>query len=254
MAIGLAIEAVPPTSLSGAMTSRNAQRERSAQAAARSSRFWLSRSCMPIATRREDVDRVGAAVEGVLAEVADAVAAEQRDAALLQPRADVVVEPGRGWTRLSQGPCALRRACRPVRTSRMSPLSTRSARGGLGRLEVGDGDRWFGSSHSTPRWRGTSSRTPRETMPSWPMVMALARAPVEVTMVTGSAVVRLALPGEVAQRIEVRVGLAVRRDRQVVGVERDGDAVDDVAGADHQVHGRGGVLAVADGVDRVGDS
>ena len=41
------------------------------------------------------------------------------------------------------------------------------------------------SSQGTPRVAATSSSTPRVTIPSWPMVMAFARAPTELTSDTG---------------------------------------------------------------------
>jgi hypothetical protein len=55
----------------------------------------------------------------------------------------------------------------------------------------------------------------------------------------------------VTQRIEVRVRDAVRCNGEIVLRRAHARLVRDVARADHGVHGRAGVVAIADGIDRV---
>ena len=225
MAIGLVIEAVPPTSLQR----RHHQHELPARALGAGRRqvvqVLVVQELHAHGDQRQDVDRVGAgAVERVLAQVADAVAAEQRDATLLEPGRHLVVESGRAGSAV---PGAERLASGVAPGSHQQDVAGLDPQPGrcLGRFKLRDGDRVVRLQPVDASWRGTSSRMPRDTMPSWPMVIAFARAPIEVTIAIGSAVVHLPLPEEMAERVQVRVGQAVRRDRQVVRGRGEVDAV-----------------------------
>jgi hypothetical protein len=66
-----------------------------------------------------------------------------------------------------------------------------------------------------------------------------------------AGVVRLTAPEEMAQRIQVRVRHAVRRNRQIVRGGVDRDAIGDVARAQHGVHRRIGVVGIALGIEGV---
>ena len=108
-----------------------------------------------------------------------------------------------------------------------------------------------GSSHSTPRNRGMSNSTPRPTRPVRVRVHVQGRGAARGEhLQRGLAVVRLALPGEMAHGIHVGVAVAVERDTQEVEAEADTTRPDvDVVALDDVMDGRVRVVRSSDRVD-----
>ena len=108
MAIGLVIEAVPPTSLSGAIDEHEGPAGTLGAGGGEVVEVLVVEELHAHRDEAEDVDRVGAAVEGVLAVVGDAVGSEEGDAAITGARGRRRGGGPEKVERLSQGPVALR--------------------------------------------------------------------------------------------------------------------------------------------------
>ena len=136
----------------------------------------------------------------------------------------------------SQAPCSRRHCQRPVRTRSASPGRTVEARP-LSAASRSSGKTGSpGASASTPRRAGMSSSTPRVTMPSREAVDAELGGTVRSDRLGGVAVVELAVVEDVAQRVNVARGKAVRGDGEIVGAHSLGRR------PRHVVGHRGGVV------------
>ena len=142
-----------------------------------------------------------------------------------------------------QGPCASRRASRPVETSRMSPASTCSPCRCSAAVSSSAAIRSPGSSQSPPRSAGMSSSTPPAHDAVLPGHDAVALRAVAAHLTHVESVVHLAVHEDVAERVEVRRRHPVRPDRE--GVRRAAEArlrVLRIAAADHLMAHRRGVV------------
>ena len=155
-------------------------------------------------------------------DIGHAVAAEQRDLALVQPGQARRVQPGQLLAG-SHGPCCSRQRHRPVRTRSTSPVPTRTparasatsrsstviARAGL---EGVNAERGRDVEQDAAGHDPVAERVDAE-----------LRGAVRGHHVGGAAAVHLAVPEDVAQRVEVARGVAVRGDAEPVGAVALGD-------------------------------
>ena len=204
-ATGLTGQPVPPGMRSGLTVSRNSQRSRSAQATASGARCRLSMRCRPMAAM--PIWWIGNGQSGDRAErhaVGDAVAAEHRDAALVQPRQALRVQPGQaGADRVEpatgRGPPSVApgRDEQEVAGADGHALAASAASRSATVIAASP------SRNSTPVHAGTSSSTPRPMRPSLSVMTVLRSAPSLRTSLGGPAVVHLAPHEHVRERVDV---------------------------------------------------